>query len=215
MTLKNDGELLIGTTTDAGAYALQVAGSMYTTGNLIMTGSAAIRNSVSQFIDYGTGGSGDLYFRGGSGFSNVMTLTNAGNVGIGTSSPSVKLDIGTTADQSFGIKSSTSNYLFAGTYQNYAIFAVNRNPSTGVFTDANKATADIAIGGLANDGVIIFNTTASNNSTATERIRIHSNGGLKFVPQSAAPTAEAGTVYYDSDDNKLKVYNGTTWVDLH
>jgi hypothetical protein len=53
------------------------------------------------------------------------------------------------------------------------------------------------------------------STNSTERIRLHANGGLKFVGQSAAPTAEAGTVYYDTDDNKLKVYNGTTWVDLH
>jgi hypothetical protein len=53
------------------------------------------------------------------------------------------------------------------------------------------------------------------STNGTERIRLHANGGLKFVGQSAAPTAEAGTVYYDTDDNKLKVYNGTTWVDLH
>ena len=57
--------------------------------------------------------------------------------------------------------------------------------------------------------------TAGNSITFTEKLRLHQNGGLKFVGQSAAPTAEAGTVYYDTDDNKLKVYNGTTWVDLH
>ena len=34
-------------------------------------------------------------------------------------------------------------------------------------------------------------------------------------PQSAAPTATAGALYYDSDDNKLKLYDGTNWVDLN
>jgi hypothetical protein len=48
-----------------------------------------------------------------------------------------------------------------------------------------------------------------------EKLRIENAGGIKFNPQSAAANATAGTVYYDSDDNKLKVYNGTTWVDLH
>ena len=38
---------------------------------------------------------------------------------------------------------------------------------------------------------------------------------LKLEPRSAAPSATAGRVYYDSDDNKLKVYNGTSWIDLH
>ena len=34
-------------------------------------------------------------------------------------------------------------------------------------------------------------------------------------PQSAAPTATAGALYYDSDDNKLKLYDGNNWVDLN
>jgi hypothetical protein len=48
-----------------------------------------------------------------------------------------------------------------------------------------------------------------------EKFNINSSGGVRFIPQSATPTAAAGVVYYDSDDNKLKVYNGTSWVDLH
>jgi hypothetical protein len=47
------------------------------------------------------------------------------------------------------------------------------------------------------------------------RFVLHSNGGLKFVPLYSAPTAEAGTVYYDGSVNKLKVYDGSSWVDLH
>jgi hypothetical protein len=51
-------------------------------------------------------------------------------------------------------------------------------------------------------------------TNGTERLKIHGSGGLKFKPQSA-PTAEEGTVYYDSATQKLKVYNGTSWIDLH
>jgi hypothetical protein len=51
-------------------------------------------------------------------------------------------------------------------------------------------------------------------TNSTERLKIHGTGGLKFKPQSA-PTAEEGTVYYDSATKKLKVYNGTSWIDLH
>jgi hypothetical protein len=60
-----------------------------------------------------------------------------------------------------------------------------------------------------------FSTTNSGSSARSEKLRVNNDGGLRFIGQSAAPTAEAGTVYYDTDDNKLKVYNGTTWVDLH
>ena len=38
---------------------------------------------------------------------------------------------------------------------------------------------------------------------------------LQAVPRSNPPSpAYAGQIYYDSDDNKLKCYNGTSWNDL-
>lgn len=50
----------------------------------------------------------------------------------------------------------------------------------------------------------------------TERARIKSTGQFRFVPLSSDPSgAESGDVYYNSTSNKLKVYNGTSWVDLH
>jgi hypothetical protein len=50
----------------------------------------------------------------------------------------------------------------------------------------------------------------------TERARVKSTGQLRFVPLASDPAgAETGDVYYNSTDNKLKVYNGTSWVDLH
>lgn len=50
----------------------------------------------------------------------------------------------------------------------------------------------------------------------TERARVKSTGQVRFVPLSADPAgAESGDVYYNSTSNKLKVYNGTAWVDLH
>lgn len=49
-----------------------------------------------------------------------------------------------------------------------------------------------------------------------ERARIKSGGQLRFIPLSSVPVgAEAGDVYYNSGDNKLKVYNGTNWIDLN
>mgnify|MGYP001205466897 CR=1 FL=1 len=42
-------------------------------------------------------------------------------------------------------------------------------------------------------------------------------GALKITGQSAEPTvtaSDAGTIYYDSDTNKLRHYNGTAWADV-
>ncbi|MFA7626070.1 MAG: hypothetical protein WCZ17_03405 [Candidatus Kapaibacterium sp.] len=41
------------------------------------------------------------------------------------------------------------------------------------------------------------------------------NGSVKFIPAEDAPTAPtAGMTYYDSEDNKLYLYNGTEWIDI-
>jgi hypothetical protein len=52
---------------------------------------------------------------------------------------------------------------------------------------------------------------------AAERMQIKSTGSVRFVPLAADPASgnEAGDVYYNSSTNKLRVYNGTSWVDLH
>ena len=46
--------------------------------------------------------------------------------------------------------------------------------------------------------------------------RVKRNGAVRFVPLASDPASgEAGDVYYNSTDNKLRVYNGTSWIDLH
>lgn len=65
-------------------------------------------------------------------------------------------------------------------------------------------------------GRLVFLTTLDGASTATERLRLKNGGQLRFVPLAADPAgAESGDVYYNSGTNKLRVYNGTAWVDLH
>ena len=46
---------------------------------------------------------------------------------------------------------------------------------------------------------------------------VKTTGSVRFFPLSADPSTgnEAGDVYYNSSTNKLRVYNGTSWVDLH
>lgn len=120
-------------------------------------------------------------------FTQAMTLTATGNVLIGTT---------TDAGQKLQV--------------NGGIAATGLNGTTNV-GDGNVSSARL-------DGFYLIQSANApivfwtNN---TERARIHANGGFKLVPQSAAPTAEAGTLYYDSDDNKLKLYDGTNWVDLN
>ena len=51
-------------------------------------------------------------------------------------------------------------------------------------------------------------------ANATERMRLKSNGSVRYIPMATPASAEAGDVYYDSSTNKLRCYNGTSWNDL-
>lgn len=84
------------------------------------------------------------------------------------------------------------------------------NPAAINFT-ASENQADNARGSH-----ITFETTPIGAASRSERVRIKPGGQVRFIPLLLDPTdAEAGDVYYNSTSNKLKVYNGTAWVDLH
>ena len=55
---------------------------------------------------------------------------------------------------------------------------VNRHPETGSFGDANKSHARIQLAGVNGGSHIVFNTAAANNTTATERMRVASDGAV-------------------------------------
>ncbi len=113
----------------------------------------------------------------------------------------------------FGTNTNTRFYVAGTTNPVVAQFAnsggtwyFGMDDSAGSFYGTGTAYARFISSSL--DYPFIFATNT------TERLKIHGSGGLKFKPQSA-PTAEEGTVYYDSATKKLKVYNGTSWIDLH
>lgn len=53
-----------------------------------MNSGVAFRNTGSNFWDQGSGGSGDLYWRAGSGYTNAMTMLNNGKILISSTSDS-------------------------------------------------------------------------------------------------------------------------------
>lgn len=94
------------------------------------------------------------------------------------------------------------------------------NGGDGTDCVSNAAQIECRIDGTpgSNDmpGRLMFSTTSDGSATATERMRIKSNGVVRFIPLSADPaSAEEGDMYFNSTSKKLKVYDGTSWVDLH
>jgi hypothetical protein len=95
----------------------------------------------------------------------------------------------------------------------------------GIYIHNNK----IYIASNYEDRVVIYNLPYTSHSvensnvgigtaSPTETLEVNGtvkiNNALKLEPMSSPPTnASEGTLYYDSDDHKLKVYNGTNWQD--
>jgi hypothetical protein len=111
--------------------------------------------------------SGELQIQTNNGSTTAMTLTTGGNVGIGTSSPSVRLHVvGGTNNPAIFASSDATNSFVAFRYNTSTTFGYVGNGS-GV---AGGSSGDMAIRSEAN---LVF---ASGGST--ERMRITSGGNL-------------------------------------
>ena len=92
---------------------------------------------------------------------------------------------------------------------------------SGVITvsPGTAAAPALCISGDSNTGVFQASAapdTLSISTGGSERLRVKSTGGVKYVPLATAPaTPEEGEVYFDSTTKKLRVYDGTAWADLH
>jgi hypothetical protein len=122
-----------------------------------------------------------------SGYYGVSVFTNgaermrilrAGNVGIGTTSPVSKLDLGATENQELAIKSATSNRAYYAGWQDEAIMSVNRQVSDGTFADITKGAGSININSNAGGSNIKFLTSNVVNTLQTEKMRITETGNV-------------------------------------
>lgn len=122
-------------------------------------------------------------------FTQAMTLDAAGNLGVGTASPSTRLHVSGTS---------------------VVPVIVQSNQSLAFLTYKDSATTDNPGAGSSGNNMVLY-------TNSTERLRVKAEGSLRFVPLSAAPTTnvENGDVYYDSTTNKLRVRAAGAWVDLH
>jgi len=96
MTILQNGNVVIGTPISTSTEKLDVDG------NISIRGTHMVYNSAHGVIDWGSGSSGNLYFRTLSsqgnigGYTDRMCITNSGTVGIGTTNPYGWLDIKTS-----------------------------------------------------------------------------------------------------------------------
>jgi hypothetical protein len=131
-------------------------------------------------IDFEYGAAGDLAFRSGTGKNEKMRITNAGNVGIGTTSPTNKLTIQSNSTQ---LRLETASN--PGAYYSFIESNYNAANPLNIYSSAaaSYAMGTIALAGI--DGVntylnsyygIVFGTSSTLISSGTVRMMI-TNGG--------------------------------------
>ena len=138
-----------------------------------------------------------------TGGSERVRVDSSGNVGIGTSSPSVKLHVSTSAaglaeplwlnnSQAVGANVG-SRLVFTGTSSNNGLAAID-----GAFTGATTADG----------GYMAFSTRAVTTGTLTERARIDSSGNVGIGTSS--PTARL-TLASGTNEGAVRVGDNATY----
>jgi len=161
--------------------SIDQTGDTFTLVNL-RTSGPVVFNDAGANVDFRVEGDTD---------ANLL-FVDAGNdrVGIGTSSPATKLNLGGSSDQTLQINGSDTA-AFVGTSTSVAQISSNRNPTTGAIFDSGRAVSYINLEASNVNGNIQFYTTATNNVNATERMRIDSAGNVGIGTTS--PSVASGT----------------------
>lgn len=142
-------------------------------------------------------------------------IINAARVGIGTTSPTDPLHVGASSNKSVRIDTLT-NSVFCGGFNDSGILSVNRNGSTGIFTDTGKAAAEVVVTSANGQSTVALYTHTANNTAPLERLKVNGSG-LVGIGQSSPiwklhvgnGTSAEGAVI---DGSNSGVSGGAFWV---
>jgi hypothetical protein len=206
MRIDGSGNVLVGTVNTSGRLTVESPTSQFalTPGD---SRKVALFNYDNDIFNIGVE---DGYAVSAIAFRNNaqerMRIAASGHVGIGTTIPSVKIQIDHPSNATFGT-SVLLNEFQAGNSDGPRISFKKHTPS-------KNWSVGIASGNTV-DRFSVFENGGP-GSFGTERFSFKAGGQVRFQPLASDPAgAESGDVYYNSSSNKLKVYNGSSWVDLH
>ncbi len=181
--------------------------SLLSSSGYIMDGG----NTEAAAVTIGTNDSFALNFETNN--STAMTILNNGNVGIGTTVPSGEFHLsgnGTDAFlESYGANGVGLHLLSTDTGgRDYELFSSGSGNSVG----AGKFTL---FDGTAGEVRLLMDETGNigiGTTTPTQRLEVA--GAMRIQPSTLPGTPDAGVLAVDtSDSNKLKFYDGSTWIE--
>jgi hypothetical protein len=197
------GNVLIGTTTDAG-YKLDVNGTARIQGNTTITGSATNSLLVK---GSGTTSSTNAFVVQNSAGSTFLTITDDGVFKWGVNNNSFWLNSGTTFFNANG----TTSY-FQPSSAGFRFY----NVQTGIFGYSGNTIAQSYFKLIADTFVLGINSTINNSaqvqfdSTTKGFLQPRMTNGQVL----AISTPATGLQAYDTTNNKNLVYNGTLWQNI-
>jgi hypothetical protein len=227
-------DLNIGTEAVAGVF--NISSGTYGAGLTFIGGNA----HAAQFNNFTLANGGSFTFASSSfvgASGNVLRLqaNNSGTVTMTAASPGIR----TAAVSLNQIQYNTSGsrnliYTHASILQTLGILqlvtsgSLTVNNAYGVIiNDLNEygfpATGPGALiltnrWGVYQDSITDINYFGGNTligTTTNSGHKLQVNNSLRMVPTATVPAAVAGAIYYNSAVNKLRLYDGSAWVDLN
>lgn len=141
--------------------------------------------------------------------SNSLVVKDR-RVGIGTDSPILNLQIRTYNTPAVRLEQDNSGIYspqtwdLAGNEANFFVRDVTSGSLLPFRIRPGAPTSSIDISASGNVGF----------GTSSPKRKIHVMGLMRLQPTTAPTDPEAGDIYFDSDSNKLRCYDGTEWHDL-